>query len=78
MGCDEVFEPDYLLNSIDEHGRLIAENGYLPAVGPTYEGQQIDVMVRMARMLNELETAHLYIQELNSRVVELELASRDE
>lgn len=76
-GCDEVFFPDYELNSIEEHGRLMLANRHLPAVGPTYEGQQIDVMVRMARMLNELETAHLYIQQLNNRIDVLEQSSTE-
>ena len=71
--CDAVFDPDvYEVPSIEEHAAFMWENKYLPAVGPTGPGQPINMTEKMVRMLNELEHAHIYIEQLNSRVAELE------
>ena len=61
VGCDAVFEADYDLPSIAEHTQAMWELGYLPNVGPTFDGQQIDVADKLGRVLNELEHAHIYI-----------------
>ncbi len=72
VGCDRVFAPDYELASIQEHAVAMWENGYLPNVGPTAENGQYDLSNKMLRMLNELEHAHIYIAEMNDRIVMLE------
>ena len=72
VGCDAVFEADYDLPTIAEHTEAMYSLGYLPNVGPTFEGQRIDVADKLGRVLNELEHAHIYIAELNQRIVTLE------
>lgn len=78
-GCDRVFDEDYALLSIGEHADLMWANGHLPAVGPTLPGQPFNVTDKMGDMLNELEHAHIYIEQqqrlidaLNARVSMLE------
>lgn len=45
------------------------DEGYtLPNVGPTPKGAPVDVPNKPGRTLNELEAAHLYIAELETRV----------
>jgi len=71
-GCDEVFAEGFALPTIAEHGELMRSAGYLPNVGPTLEGEPINVSEKLGRMLNELETAHIYIDQLNGRLEFLE------
>lgn len=74
--CDAVFDPEvYAVPSIEEHAAAMWENRYLPAVGPTGPDQPINMTVKMLRMLNELEHAHIYIEQLHKRVAELEALS---
>ena len=65
-GCDKVFQPDYDLPSIEEHAAEMWANGYLPNVGPTIENEPINVSDKLGRMLNELEKAHIYIDQVNA------------
>jgi hypothetical protein len=76
-GCDAVLGPDYPTPSIEEHALEMRTDGFLPNVGPTPAGAPIDVVDKLARVLNELEIAHLYIAELNQRITTLEAAVRD-
>ncbi|WP_291844252.1 hypothetical protein [Maricaulis sp.] len=71
-GCDAVFEDDFNLPSIEAHAAAMWNNGFLPNVGPTIEGEPINVSDKLGRMLNELETAHIYIAQLNDRLTALE------
>jgi hypothetical protein len=71
-GCDRVFEPGYELPSIEEHAALMRANGFLPAVGPTKEGAPVNLSEKTGSMLNELEKAHIYIEQLQNRVTALE------
>ena len=52
------------------------KDGYLPAVGPTKRGQPINITRKLTGMLNELEIAHIYIEQLNKRVEKLEAELR--
>ena len=71
--CDAVFDPEvYQVPSIEEHAAKMWADKHLPAVGPTGPGIPVNVSETMLRMLNELETAHIYIEQLNSRISELE------
>ncbi len=72
MGCDRVFDPDYDLPTIEEHAAYMFENRHLEHVGPTDEGGSINMTGHMTGMLNHLETAHIYIAQLNDRITELE------
>lgn len=71
--CDAVFDPEvYSVPSIEEHAAEMWKNKHLPAVGPTLPNQPVDVTVKLLRMLNELEHAHIYIEQLHARVETLE------
>lgn len=71
-GCDAVFEEGFALPTIEEHAEAMFSQGYLPNVGPTIENAPINLTDKVGRMLNELETAHIYIAQLNDRIVRLE------
>ena len=70
LGLDRVFQPDYPLLSIEEHSAAMFGNSYLPAVGPTPDESPGPIQVgdKMVRILNELEVAHIYIDQLNKRL----------
>ena len=73
--CDAVFDPAvYTVPSIEDHAAFMWENKHLPAVGPTGPDQPINMTEKMLRMLNELEHAHIYIEQLHQRIEKLELA----
>ncbi|MBL4659143.1 MAG: hypothetical protein JKY19_02215 [Alcanivoracaceae bacterium] len=69
-GCDFVFSDDYKLASIEDHAAEMYENSYLPNVGPTIENAPFNLTEKTGGMLNELEKAHIYIAQLNSRLNE--------
>jgi hypothetical protein len=82
IGCDRVFTDDYDLESIEEHAEYMWQNRHLAGVGPTPEGQPMNMTRKTEGILNELEKAHIYIEQLNARIAELEatvakLAARD-
>lgn len=64
-GCDRVFADDYELLSIEQHGKAMFENKHLPAIGPTEPNKPVNISEQYGNMLNELEHAHIYIQQLN-------------
>ena len=74
VGCDRVFSPDYDLPSIEEHAAEMWANNHLPAVGPTPEDANapFNVTAKTAGILNELEKAHIYIEQLHQRLSEKE------
>ena len=71
-GCDRVFAADYELLSIEEYGALMYANKHLPTVGPTLPLEPMNMTEKMGNMLNELEHAHIYINQLNARIAKLE------
>jgi len=76
--CDGVFDPEvYTVPSITEHAAAMWRNQYLPAVGSTLPGEPINVTQKLTGVLNELEHAHIYIEQLNQRLVVLETAQAD-
>jgi hypothetical protein len=64
-GCDAVFDADYRLPSIEEHAEAMWAKKHLPNVGPTLPNQPVNISEQYGRMLNELETAHIYIEQLH-------------
>ena len=69
---DYVFQPGYELESIDEHAAFTWENSHLPAVGP---GQEKVALTKLSYgMLEEVEKAHIYIEQLNERLKQEETA----
>ena len=71
-GCDEVFDPNYELESIEQHAAAMWENSHLPAVGPTESGQSMNLTEKVGGLINELEKAHIYIERLHERLREEE------
>jgi len=75
LHADYVFESDYQLESIEDHAAYMWGNKHLPAVGKaTYDEEGTPVMEIGARsqgMLEELEKAHIYIEELNQKINQL-------
>jgi hypothetical protein len=70
-GCDAVFDADYDLPSIEEHAEAMWAKRHLPNVGPTLPNVPVNISEQYGRMLNELETAHIYIEQLHREKVEL-------
>jgi hypothetical protein len=70
-GCDAVFDADYNLPSIEEHAEAMWAKKHLPIVGPTLPNEPVDLSERYGLMLNELETAHIYIEQLHREKAEL-------
>ena len=64
-GCDAVFDAGFPRLSVTDHAALMWENGHLPAVGPTLPGAPMNVSEKVGAMLNELEHAHIYIEQLH-------------
>jgi hypothetical protein len=71
-GCDAVFEPDYRLPSIEEHAVAMWERKHLPNVEPVKPLAPVNLSERFGQVLNELETAHIYIEQLHKRIGVLE------
>ena len=71
-GCDRVFDASYEMPTIEEHAAYMWDNQHLPAVGATIEGEPMNLTHKVGGMLNELEKAHIYIEQLNDRIALLE------
>ena len=71
-GCDLVFSPEYKVESIQEHAASMWANSYLPGVGPTPEDAPMNLGKKTAGILNELEKAHIYIEQLDQLNRQLE------
>lgn len=76
LHADYVFEPDYKLESIEEHADYMWQEKHLKAVpkaAKAENGQEIvEVGARGKGVLEELEKAHIYIAQLNERIKKLE------
>jgi hypothetical protein len=74
--ADYVFEPDYKLESIEEHAEFMWENKHLKAVPKAMVDARGREVVRLGLhnrgLLEELEKAHVYIQQLNDRIKDQE------
>jgi hypothetical protein len=70
--ADYVFEPGYDLPSIEEHARLMWANSHLPAVPPRQMDEAgrevVEVGAQRRGILEELEVAHIYIEQLEKRM----------
>jgi len=71
-GCDLVFNPETSIETIEEHATEMWANSYLPAVGPTKENAPFNLSEKTGGMLNELEKAHIFIEQLHTRNLSLE------
>jgi hypothetical protein len=72
---DFVFEPTYGLESIEEHADFMWTHKHLPAVAPAHTNAQgqglINVGARAQGTLEELEKAHIYIEQLHKTIQDL-------
>ncbi|MEZ5592432.1 MAG: hypothetical protein R3F53_17700 [Gammaproteobacteria bacterium] len=75
---DYVFEPDYKIETIEEHSEYMWRNKHLPAIGAgQYDEEGFAIMElgnQSKGILEELEKAHIYIETLNKQVKELSAA----
>lgn len=71
-GCDLVFSSETTIESIEEHAHQMWTNAYLPSVGPTVEYAPFNLTEKTGGMLNELEKAHIYIEQLHNRLKDRE------
>ncbi len=65
--CDRTFT-DYALESIEDHAAYMWQNSHLWGVGPTPEGAPINLSKKTTGILHELEKAHIYIEQLHTRL----------
>ncbi|MEM8484848.1 MAG: ABC transporter C-terminal domain-containing protein [Bacteroidota bacterium] len=72
---DYVFSESYQLESIEAHAAFMWSEGHLPAVTSEKalkENDLYDMAERREQILEELEKAHIYIEQLNNRIKTLE------
>ena len=71
---DYVFEEAYKLLSIEDHAAKMWDKKHLPAVGKgeyNEEGKSVlDIGSKTFGILEELEVAHIYIEQLNAQVTQ--------
>jgi len=76
LHADYVFEPGYELESIDKHSELMWTQKHLPAVPKVKtddNGREIvEVGAHRKGIVEELEKAHIYIEQLHKRMKALE------
>lgn len=76
LHADYVFEPGYKLDSIEDHATYMWQEKHLKAVPKAKRDEQGKDMVEIGAqnrgVLEELEKAHVYIQQLNERIKALE------
>jgi hypothetical protein len=76
LHADYVFEQGYKLESIDEHSEFMWKEKHLPAIPKAMtddNGQEIvEVGSHRKGIVEELEKAHIYIEQLNKKNKELE------
>lgn len=81
LHADYVFEPGYRVESIEEHSAFMWENRHLPAVPARRvdaDGLEIVELGSHRRgILEELEKAHIYIEQLNQAIEELRASNRE-
>lgn len=71
---DYVFEPDYKLESIEEHAEYMWQEKHLPAVKSAKElndSNGYNMAERREQILEELEKAHVYIAQLYDTIKKL-------
>lgn len=76
LHADYVFEPGYTLESIDDHSQFMWQHKHLAAIPKAIvdgNGQEIvEVGAHRKGIVEELEKAHIYIEQLHERMKVLE------
>jgi len=62
---DYVFRPGFAIESIEEHADSMWRESHLPALGPAAADGGFEVAKTTMGMLEELEKAHIYIEQLH-------------
>ncbi|MFC1478351.1 hypothetical protein ACFL57_02710 [Candidatus Margulisiibacteriota bacterium] len=66
--ADYVFEADYNLKTIEEQAAFMWANKHLPAIqGAAELDGKINIAVRLEQAVEELEKAHVYIEQMNKK-----------
>lgn len=72
--ADYVFEPDYVLESIEEHATFMWQNKHLKAIPEAKADENgreiIEVRAHRKGIVEELEKAHIYIEQLHEGMKE--------
>jgi hypothetical protein len=77
---DFVFENNYQLETIEEHADFMWKNKHLPAILSAKEIKEAgsyDVIERREQILEELEKAHIYIDQLNNKIKNLSVKNKE-
>ncbi len=71
---DYVFEPDFALESIEDHAAFMWQEKHLPALPKAPEGLKgpVNLVSHQMGVLEELEKAHIYIEQLHETIQKLE------
>ena len=76
LHADYVFEKDYNLETIETHAKHMWVEKHLPSVPKATKNKHGDEIVEIGAhrrgLLEELEKAHIYIEQLNQRLNQLE------
>ncbi len=76
LHADYVFEPDYHLETIEDHSEFMWQNKHLKAIPKAKmdesSRQIVEVGSHRKGIVEELEKAHIYIDQLNNRIKSLE------
>ena len=72
---DYVFKPEYKLESIADHAKYMWEKHHLPSIEKAINDDEgrgiINIGARSQGLLEELEKAHIYIEQVNKKVESL-------
>jgi hypothetical protein len=75
LHADYVFEPDYKLETIEEHSDFMWQKKHLPAMPKMQKDENgreiVEIGARSKGVVEELEKAHIYIEQLNKENKEL-------
>jgi len=76
LHADYVLEPDYELESIDEHSEAMWRAKHLPAMPKAQKDENgheiVEIGSQSKGVVEELEKAHIYIEQLHKRITTLE------
>jgi len=76
LHADYVFRPDYELESIDKHSEFMWQNKHLPAIPKAMTDENgreiVEVGAHRRGIVEELEKAHIYIDQLHKQNIALE------
>lgn len=80
LHADYVFEPGYKLESIDKHAQFMWSERHLPAMPQARRdadgNEMIEIGSHRRGIVEELEKAHIYIEQLHKRIRALEATQK--